>query len=205
MRRERALAYCKQRNLQGSGRSCMYRKSLFKNARAQVLLVPSLYRENSEAAAIAKLSCIGTNRECYHALACTPLCSPERETATVEIGFSDMMCDVGNAAIRDAIANIARNREVLHFLSCISRFLGHFSGLGTTRQRGLLSLVDEPIGDFAPITTVRFMFRMLYDNHELAQQNVSTMRPARRLTAERGHDHRPASPISAGLQRHRRW
>ena len=26
-RRERALAYCKQRNLQGSGRSCMYRKS----------------------------------------------------------------------------------------------------------------------------------------------------------------------------------
>ncbi len=29
-RRERALAYCKQRNLQGSGRSCMYRKSLLR-------------------------------------------------------------------------------------------------------------------------------------------------------------------------------
>src|SRR5271157_3456648 len=49
-----------------------------------------------------------------------------------------MMCDVGNAAIKDAIANIARNREVLHFLSCIARFLGHFSGLPTTRQTGLL-------------------------------------------------------------------
>ncbi len=45
-----------------------------------------------------------------------------------------MMCDVGTAAIKDAIANIARNREVLHFLSCIARFLGHFSGLATTRQ-----------------------------------------------------------------------
>ena len=60
-----------------------------------------------------------------------PLCSPERETGTLKIGFSDMMCDVGNAAIKDAIANIARNREVLHFLSCIARFLGHFSGLPT--------------------------------------------------------------------------
>ncbi|HZL67300.1 MAG TPA: hypothetical protein VFC29_08215, partial [Candidatus Limnocylindrales bacterium] len=48
--------------------------------------------------------------------ACTPLCSPERETETLTIGFSDMMCNVGNAAIKDAIANIARNREVLHFL-----------------------------------------------------------------------------------------
>src|ERR1017187_1949515 len=40
--------------------------------------------------------------------------------------------------IKDAIANIARNREVLHFLSCIARFLGHFSGLATNRQSGLL-------------------------------------------------------------------
>src|SRR5208283_3745738 len=61
----------------------------------------------------------------------TPLCSPERKTGTPKIGFSDMMCDVGNAAIKDAIANIARNREVLHFLSCIARCLGHFSGLPT--------------------------------------------------------------------------
>ena len=35
--------------------------------------------------------------------------------------------------IKDVIANIARNREVLHFLSCIARFLGHFSGLPTSR------------------------------------------------------------------------
>ena len=69
----------------------------------------------------------------------TPLCSPERETETLTIGFSDMMCDVGNAAIKDAIANIARNREVLHCLSCIARFLGHFSGLPTNRQSGWLS------------------------------------------------------------------
>jgi hypothetical protein len=47
-----------------------------------------------------------------------------------------MMCDVGKDAIKDAIANIARNREVLHFLSCIARFLGHFSGLATIRPRG---------------------------------------------------------------------
>ena len=66
----------------------------------------------------------------------TPVCSPERETGTLKIGSSDMMCDVGNAAIKDAIANIARNREVLHFLSCIARFLEHFSGLPTTRQTG---------------------------------------------------------------------
>src|ERR1017187_5353155 len=66
----------------------------------------------------------------------TPRCSPERETETLMIGFSDMMCDVGNAAIKDAIANIARNREVLHFLSCIARFLGHFSGLPTIRSSG---------------------------------------------------------------------
>jgi len=38
--------------------------------------------------------------------------------------------------IKDAIANIARNREVLHFLSCIARFLGHFSGLATIRPSG---------------------------------------------------------------------
>jgi len=68
--------------------------------------------------------------------ACTPLCSPERETETLTIGFSDMMCDVGNAAIKDAIANIARNREVLHFLSCSARFLGHFSCLPTIRPSG---------------------------------------------------------------------
>src|ERR1019366_6656834 len=67
---------------------------------------------------------------------CTPLCSPERETGTLKIGFSDMMCDVGNAAIKDAIVNIARNRDVLHFLSCIARFLGHFSGLATIRSSG---------------------------------------------------------------------
>ena len=66
----------------------------------------------------------------------TPPCSPERETGTLKIGFSDMMCDVGNAAIKDDIANIARNREVLHCLSCIARFLGHFSGLPTIRPSG---------------------------------------------------------------------
>src|SRR5664280_2391110 len=71
-----------------------------------------------------------------------PLCSPERETETLTIGFSDMMCDVGNAAIKDAIANIARNREVLHFLSCIARFLGHFSGLATIRPSGLLDSTE---------------------------------------------------------------
>jgi hypothetical protein len=38
--------------------------------------------------------------------------------------------------IKDAIANLARNREVLHFLSCIARFLGHFSGLATNRPSG---------------------------------------------------------------------
>ena len=70
---------------------------------------------------------------------CTPLCSPERETGMLEIGFSDMMCDVGNAAIKDAIANIARNRKVLHFLSCIARFLGYFSGLATSGQREFTS------------------------------------------------------------------
>jgi hypothetical protein len=42
--------------------------------------------------------------------------------------------------IKDAIANIARNREVLHFLSCIARFLGHFSGLPTSRPCGLLDV-----------------------------------------------------------------
>jgi hypothetical protein len=66
----------------------------------------------------------------------TPLCSPERETETLTVGLSDMMCDVGNAAIKDAIANIARSREVLHFLRCIARFLGHFSGLATIRSSG---------------------------------------------------------------------
>ena len=71
-----------------------------------------------------------------------PLCSPERETGTLKIGFSDMMCDVGNAAIKDAIANIARNRKVLHFLSCIARFLGHFSGLATIRPSGLLDSTE---------------------------------------------------------------
>ena len=64
---------------------------------------------------------------------CTPLCSPKRETGTLKIDSSDMMCDVGNAAIKDATANIVRNREVLHFLSCIARFLGQFSGLPTIR------------------------------------------------------------------------
>jgi hypothetical protein len=54
----------------------------------------------------------------------------------LKIGFSDMMCDVGNAAIKDAIANIARNRKVLHFLSCIARFLGYFSGLTANRPSG---------------------------------------------------------------------
>src|SRR5271157_5313161 len=49
----------------------------------------------------------------------------------LKVGFSDMMCDVGNAAIKDAIANIARNRKILHFSSCIARFLGYFSGLAT--------------------------------------------------------------------------
>jgi hypothetical protein len=46
--------------------------------------------------------------------------------------------------IKDAIANIARNREVLHFLSCIARFLGHFSGLATIRPS------DFPERDFWP-------------------------------------------------------
>jgi hypothetical protein len=46
--------------------------------------------------------------------------------------------------IKDAIANIARNREVLHFLSCIARFLGHFSGLARYVQVDfrLLNLLD---------------------------------------------------------------
>jgi len=38
--------------------------------------------------------------------------------------------------IKDAIANIARNREALHFLSCNACFLGHFSGLPTIRPSG---------------------------------------------------------------------
>ena len=46
--------------------------------------------------------------------------------------------------IKDAIANIARNREVLHFLSCIARFLGRFSGLPTSRQTGLLPTSRQP-------------------------------------------------------------
>jgi len=48
--------------------------------------------------------------------------------------------------IKDAIANIARNREVLHFLSCIARFLGHFSGLPTIRPSGLLPYADNTPG-----------------------------------------------------------
>src|SRR5664280_2590872 len=51
--------------------------------------------------------------------------------------------------IKDAIANIARNREVLHFLSCIARFLGHFSGLPTTRPS------DFPERDFWPASMSR--------------------------------------------------
>ena len=38
--------------------------------------------------------------------------------------------------IKDAIANIARDREVLHFLSCITHLLGHLSGLPTNRPSG---------------------------------------------------------------------
>jgi hypothetical protein len=54
--------------------------------------------------------------------------------------------------IKDAIANIARNREVLHFLICIVRFLGHFSGLPTYRQLGLLNA--GPVAADFPIAAI---------------------------------------------------
>ena len=66
-----------------------------------------------------------------------------RSATTLRTGFLTMhagkqRCSAAhNRMIKDAIANIARDREVLHFLSCIAHFLGQLSGLPTTRPSGL--------------------------------------------------------------------
>ena len=48
-RRERALACCKQRNLQRSGRSCMYRKSLLRTLGHRYSLYRPCTARNHEA------------------------------------------------------------------------------------------------------------------------------------------------------------
>ena len=51
-----------------------------------------------------------------------PLLANDPKRKGPESSSGTLMSDGGSVAIKDAIANIARNREVLHFLSCIARF-----------------------------------------------------------------------------------
>jgi hypothetical protein len=65
-----------------------------------------------------------------------------RPATTLRTGFLTMLagkqrCSAAhNRMIKDAIANIARDHKVQHFLSCIAHFLGHLSGLATIRSSG---------------------------------------------------------------------